>query len=82
MRIVVLAACAFVLGAAPAQGRCVAADLTVHWSGQADQPVLTDGQCLVPTPLPATFQVEEDRSVPTPTGTPSGAYVDLWVPMP
>lgn len=71
-----------VIGAAPSEATCVAADVIAHRTNQADQPVVTDGQCLVPTGMGAYLRVEYNVNVPTATGAPSGAYIDLWVPLP
>ncbi|HEX2038794.1 MAG TPA: hypothetical protein VHF47_03565 [Acidimicrobiales bacterium] len=71
-----------VVGAAPGEARCLAADVIVHWTHQADQPVVTDGQCLVPTSFGAYLWNEVEVNVPTVTGAPAGAYVEVWVPLP
>jgi hypothetical protein len=70
------------VGAAPAESRCVAANVFVHWSGGADQPVVTEGQCLVPTSFTAYYWQEANVNVPTVPGVPSGAYLEVWVPLP
>lgn len=71
------------IGAQPSHATCLAADVIVHRTNQADQPVVTDGQCLVPTGFGAYLRVWHDAWVgPTVTGVPSGAWVEVWVPLP
>lgn len=67
--------------ATPAQAGCVAADVIVHRTNEPDHPVVTDGQCLVPTPFGGVIRQELDVSWgSTATGVPSGVYLDVWVP--
>ena len=77
----IVVAAVLAVGITPSHARCLAADVIVHRTGQPDQPVVTDGQCLVPTPFGAYLRVEHDVRLPTPSGTPSGAYVEVWVPI-
>jgi hypothetical protein len=66
----------------PAEAGCVSADVFVHRTNQSDVVLLTDNQCLVPTPWPENLRVMRDVRVPTVTGVPSGAYVDVWFTVP
>ena len=72
-----------VIGAAPSEAECLAADVIVYRTNQADEPVVTDGQCLVPTPFTLRWRVFVEPWIgSTVTGVPSGAMVELWVPVP
>lgn len=72
-----------VIGTSPSEATCVAADVIVHRTNQPEQPVFTDGQCLVWTPFGGLLNTTASVSVGnTVTGVPSGAFVDLWVPFP
>ena len=72
------------LGASPSEAGCLAADVIVHRTNQPDHPVVTDGQCLAPTGFSGPYlQVWQDAWIgPTVTGVPSGAWVEVWVPLP
>ena len=69
-------------GAAPSAATCLAADLVVHRTNQADEPVVTDGDCIGTTESGSYFHMGYDTNVPTATGVPAGAWVEVWVPIP
>ena len=68
--------------ATPSRAACLAADVVVHRTNQADQPVVTDGDCVGPLSSGSYLHVGHDANVPTATGVPSGAWVEVWVPIP
>jgi hypothetical protein len=85
VRAVALATFAVVLSgvtSSPVHAKCVAADVYVHVTNQPDRRVLTEGQCLLPTPFTTYVRDSKDVHIPTVTGVPSGAYVEVIVPLP
>ena len=80
---VVLLASMPIVEAAPSRAECIRGNVAVHRKAHTDLTVLSDTQCLVPTPWPVVVDVHADESEDgVPPGTPNGVRVDLWVPAP
>lgn len=69
--------------AGPSPAACARGNLDVHRRNDTDVTLLDEAQCVVPTPWPDFVDFHWDDSGETPpSGAPSGAKVDVWVPSP